>query len=441
MSKFLGEAMIEVLSDAARISTPDDEELRRAKEAERILRDRLDALSLDYVFVGSYARNTWLRGNLEIDVFVFFPKEVKKEEFERKIIDLGKKVLEKIELRYAEHPYVHGEVAGVNVDLVPCYRVESTDKIISAVDRTPFHNEWLKDRVKGKEQEIRVLKQFLKANNLYGAEYKVRGFSGYLCELLVVFYGSFVNLISEAVKWTRRTVIDVKRGKVTEGDSFFVIDPVDEKRNVAANLSLDNLAKFVHLSRKFLKNPSIDFFIQKRRIVDLEKLVSAMKKRSTEILVVEFEKPEIVEDNLYPQLDRAGRKIFEALKKEGFEPIRFDFFADKKCYLIFETGVKELSKITRKIGPIFEDEENVEKFLAKERIFEPFIENGRWWAFEVRRHTKPEEVVTDYIRERSQALGKNVGLKLSEGFSILKNEETIKPELIEKMSEFLGVRE
>ncbi len=439
MSKSL-DAMKEVLSEVIKIATPSEKEVEIARRAENLLRERLDALSVDYVFVGSYARNTWLRDNLEIDVFVFFQKELKKKELELGILELGNKVLDEIELRYAEHPYVHGKVAGVEVDLVPCYKVESAEKIISAVDRTPFHHEWLKDRVKGKENEIRILKQFLKANKIYGAEYKVRGFSGYLCELLIVFYESFLDCIREATSWTRRTVIDVKRKEVRRGDCFFVVDPVDENRNVAANLSIENLAKFVHLSRMFLRNPSIDFFVPKQRKTDPKDLIHAIKQRGTKILAIEFKKPKIVEDNLYPQLERAARKLFEALEREGFEPMRFTFFAGENCYLIFETAIKEISRITKKIGPIFEDEENVEKFLAKERAFEPFIENGRWWAFEFRKHTKPEDVVVDYIKERSNALGKNVGEKLLEGFRILEEEELLKPELIEKISEFLGVK-
>ncbi|MFN3383966.1 MAG: CCA tRNA nucleotidyltransferase [Archaeoglobaceae archaeon] len=440
MSKSL-DAIKEILSEVIKISTPSKEEVERARRAEKLLRERLDALSVDYVFVGSYARNTWLRDNLEIDVFVFFQKELRKEELEHRILELGKKVIDEIELRYAEHPYVHGKVLGVEVDLVPCYKVESAEKIISAVDRTPFHHEWLKDRVRGKEDEIRVLKQFLKANKIYGAEYKVRGFSGYLCELLIVFYGSFIDCIKGAKSWTRRTVIDIKNKEIRSGESFFVVDPVDEKRNVAANLSIDNLAKFVHSSRAFLRNPSIDFFVLKQRKTNTKALISAIKQRGTEIFAIEFERPKIVEDNLYPQLERAARKLFEALKREGFEPLGFTFLAGENCYLIFETAIKDISRITKKIGPIFEDEENVEKFLAKERAFEPFIENGRWWAFEFRKHTKPQDVVVDYIKERSNALGKNVGEKLAEGFRILREEELLKPELIEKISEFLGVKE
>ncbi|MEM4690414.1 MAG: CCA tRNA nucleotidyltransferase [Archaeoglobaceae archaeon] len=433
--------MNELLSEALKLAIPSEEEFEKAKRAEKELLEKLNSLALDYRLVGSYARNTWLRGNLEIDVFVLFPATIPKKELENQIIEIGKKIFEKFELRYAEHPYVHGELLGVEVDLVPCYRVESANKIISAVDRTPFHHEWLKERVKGKENDIRLLKLFLKANGLYGAEYKVRGFSGYLCELLIVFYGSFIECIKNARKWDRKTVIDPKKGETRKGEFFFVVDPVDEKRNVAANLSIDNLARFVHLSRLFFENPSIEFFIPKRKRISAGIILKAMELRSSEIFALEFEKPDIVEDNLYPQLERAGRKIFEMLKREDFMPLRFSYFAKDKCYLIFECQIKELSRITRKLGPIFEDHDNVKNFLSKQRVFEPFLEDGRWWAFDFRKHTRPEEAVSEFVVANYQALGKNVGLKLKEGFRILKGEELLSASIIEELAEFLGVRE
>ncbi len=432
--------MDEILREALKLAVPDEEEVQKARIAELELRKRLEPLNLDFIFVGSYARNTWLKGNLEIDVFVLFSPELSKKELEERIIQLGKQIFEKYELRYAEHPYVHGELLGVEFDLVPCYKVESAGRIISAVDRTPFHHEWLKEKVRGKENDIRLLKLFLKANSIYGAEYKVRGFSGYLCELLIVFYGSFLECLRNARSWTRRTVLDPKRGEVRKGDSFFVVDPVDEKRNVAANLSLDNLAKFVHLSRLFFEGPSLDFFTPKERRVSDNAIREAMNIRGTEIFALEFERPDIVEDNLYPQLERAGRKIYEMLKRDGFMPLRFTYFASERCYILFECQVKELSKITRKLGPEFEDYENTKNFISKDRPFEPFLENGRWWAFEFRKHTKPEEAVADFATSNYQALGKNVGLKIKEGFRILKGEELLSAPILDKLADFLGVR-
>lgn len=419
---------------------PSEEEVREAREAEKELRKRLDKLGVEYKFVGSYARNTWLKENLEIDVFILFPEDTPREELEKRGLEIGKSVLDEYEIRYAEHPYVHGKVKGVEVDIVPCYKLTSPENIKSAVDRTPFHHEWLKDKVKGMENDIRILKKFLKANGIYGAEYKVRGFSGYLCELLIVFYGSFRELVINAAKWTRKTVIDVPKGEVRKGENFFVVDPVDEKRNVAANLSLDNLAKFVHLCRTFIEKPSENFFFKKEiKIPSEEEMVAEIRKRKTAIFAVEFERPDIVEDNLYPQLERASRKIFEFLERESFLPLRYAYFAKSKCYLLFECQVRELSRIIRRMGPPFEEHDHVKRFLRKNKTYRPFIENGRWWAYNYRKFTKPDDAVRDYIIKNWHALGKNVGKILSQGFSILTGEELVKEELKQKLVEFLCI--
>jgi tRNA nucleotidyltransferase (CCA-adding enzyme) len=428
-----------VLERVLDLVTPDDEEIKRAKKAEEKLKERLENLGVEYKFVGSYARNTWLKGSLEIDVFLLFPEEMPREVLEREGLEIGKAVLDEYEIRYAEHPYVHGIVEGVEVDVVPCYKLKTAEKIKSAVDRTPFHHEWLKERVKGKEGDIRLLKGFLKANGIYGAEYKVRGFSGYLCELLIVFYGSFENLVKNAVKWTRRTVIDIGKGEVRRGKSFFVVDPVDEKRNVAANLSIDNLAKFVHLCNVFLENPSEKFFKEgKRSYPTFEELMQEMERRGTAIFGVEFERPDIIEDNLYPQLERASRKIAEFLERQNFMPLRHTFFAGSRCYLLFECQVRELSSIERRIGPPFEEYRHVKKFI-RDKKYRPFLENGRWWVYELRRYTKPEEAVEEYVSGNWHTLGKNVGEELSKGFKILKGKDLIRDELKEVLVEFLCV--
>jgi len=431
----------EVVERAIELVRPDEEEVERAKRAEKELKWRLDSLGVDYLFVGSYARNTWLKGSLEIDVFIPFPEDLSKDELRERGLEIGKAVLDSYEIRYAEHPYVHGVVEGVEVDIVPCYRLSEPGRIKSAVDRTPFHHEWLRERIRGKEDDVRLLKGFLKTNGIYGAEYKIRGFSGYLCELLVIFYGSFLEVVRNARKWTRRTVIDVAKGEVRKGEEFFVVDPVDEKRNVAANLSLDNLARFVHLCREFLENPSLDFFkIEPPKEVEPEKLRPIMEERGSAVFAVKFRKPDIVEDNLYPQLERASRKIFEFLEREKFMPLRFAYkAAGDFCYLLFECQIREISRVFRRMGPQFEDERNVRRFISRKRSYKPFIEDGRWWSFEMRKFTTPEDGVRAYISTHWHTLGKNVGESINEYFEIISGEGLLKEPVLAEICEMLGV--
>ena len=427
--------MIEkVIEEVLPLVVPSEEDVAKAREAELKLRKRLDEVlkkypELEYRFLGSYARGTWLKESLEIDVFILFPEDTPKEELERIGLEIGKAVVDEYELRYAAHPYVHGTVKGVEVDVVPCYKLKSAEKIKSAVDRTPFHHEWLKDRIKGKENDVRLLKKFLKVAGIYGAEYKVRGFSGYLCELLVVFYGSFLDVVKNATKWTRNTVIDIPNGKVyRKKGGFFVVDPVDPKRNVAANLSLDNLARFVERCRVFLENPSKNFFVEKEQALpDDEAIAEEIEARGTGLYAVVFSRPDVVDDNLYPQLEKACRKIDEFLRRENFMPLRSGCYAnDEFCCLIFETQVRELAKIRRHEGPPFEEEEHVKRFLMKDRKFRPFIEGGKYWVYVERKFWKAEDAIAELIRREWRSMGKNVGEMLKEGFDLLVGKDILK---------------
>lgn len=435
----------EVIEEALKEVIPDEKLVGKARKVEAIIRERIEPLikeyeGLEYRFLGSYARNTWLPESLEIDVFILFPEHYSFDELEKIGLEIGRKVVDEYELRYASHPYVHGWIDGLEVDVVPCYKLESPEKIRSAVDRTPFHHDWLKERIKGKENEVRLLKRFLKASNLYGAEYKVRGFSGYLCELLIIHYGSFKNLVENAVRWRRNMVIDVEKKEVRleKGlENIFVIDPVDRKRNVSANLSVDNLARFVEKCRLFVENPSIDFFRPEKISVDKETLKNELEDRF--VYAVVFEKPEIVEDNLYTQLEKAEKRIKQILEENDFDVLRSGRFAGSKCYLIFETSTGYLSKIKKHPGPFFENNQDAMRFLKKNTEYMTFFEGGRYFSYRVRKFRKPEEVILWAVKNEYRTMGKDVSEKIKDAEVISIRLWEIE-ELFEFLIRFLGVR-
>jgi tRNA nucleotidyltransferase (CCA-adding enzyme) len=82
----------------------------------------------------------------------------------------GVKILKKTEKRFAEHPYIRGDFKGYHVEIIPCYLVENGSKHISAVDRTPFHDSFVKKNLGNRQSEVRLLKQFMKGIGCYGAE-------------------------------------------------------------------------------------------------------------------------------------------------------------------------------------------------------------------------------------------------------------------------------
>jgi tRNA nucleotidyltransferase (CCA-adding enzyme) len=182
-----------------RISPTQAEEERTSKLVDGVVqatRDAIRGTALDHVIAGSFTRGTWMKDKKEFDIFIRFPVSTTREGLEKTGLELGKTIAGSLKGRpvvaYAEHPYVRISLKEYEVDVVPCYRVESALSIKSAVDRTPFHNEWLSRHFKPNlAPEARLLKQFCKGQGIYGSDARTQGFSGYLCELLVVYFKSF----------------------------------------------------------------------------------------------------------------------------------------------------------------------------------------------------------------------------------------------------------
>src|SRR5438094_723644 len=165
----------------------------------------------DKLFVaGSVAKGTHLTGT-EIDVFVACPPDLPRADLEERGLALGK-ILEKGTHRYAEHPYTRGWYGGFEVEIVPCYRITDATQRMSAVDRTPLHVDYVLGRVKeGQTDEIRLLKAWAEGIGVYGAEAKILGFSGYLCELLVLKNGTFRGVLEASLSWRPGIVLELDR--------------------------------------------------------------------------------------------------------------------------------------------------------------------------------------------------------------------------------------
>ncbi|HNQ55505.1 MAG TPA: CCA tRNA nucleotidyltransferase, partial [Methanothrix sp.] len=248
-------------------------------------------------------RGTWLAGDYDLDIFL----GVGVEDDLEKALELARRISPDHREKYAEHPYIQARIDGFEVDLVPCYLVDDAAHLRSAVDRTPFHNRYVKQRIAGLEDEVLLLKQFMKGSGVYGSELRVGGFSGYLAELLVLCYGSFAAVIEAASLWKPGLKLDLEgRGRVEQADPLVVVDPVDPGRNVAAALTLNRMLQFALAARTFMARPHIEFFFANPPAPLSDREIEAlMEERGTLPLLIEFAAPDVVEDVLYPQLRKA----------------------------------------------------------------------------------------------------------------------------------------
>jgi len=348
-------------------------------------------------FVGSVAKGTFL-SDPDLDIFLMFPNTVSRDELESIGLKTGEDVLHG-ERMYAEHPYTRGTFRGMEVDMVPCYALETTNKLLSAVDRTPFHTDYVLSNLSdGQKDDVRLLKAFMKGIGTYGAEPNTRGFSGYMCELLVIHYGSFENVIKAAAGWREGVTIAVgKRGPPMFGP-MIVYDPVDPKRNVASAVYIDTLALFIVACKAYLADPNIKFFFPVfRKPMNRLELRRVTKQHGSRLLTVKFNRPDANSDNIHSQIWKTQYALEKKLNTYSFNVLRAVHDLDKKIVIVFELERDELSKTFKHIGPPVWVRSS-ETFLNKWKDNEhgkPFIEEGQWTVVAERRHDTAAEMLED----------------------------------------------
>ena len=354
-------------------------------------------LNVKVRFVGSVAKGTFL-SDPDLDLFLLFPSDISREELENVGLKIGEEVLHG-ERMYAEHPYTRGVFEGMEVDMVPCYALENTDKLLSAVDRTPFHTDYVLSKLSEEQKDdVRLLKAFMKGVGTYGAEPNTRGFSGYMCELLVIHYGSFENVIKAAADWREGVTIAVeKRGPPMFGP-MVVHDPVDPKRNVASAVYIDTLALFIVACKSYLKEPTERFFFPvRRRQMNRLELRRRTKEHGSRLLTVMFERPDTNSDNIHSQIWKTQYALEKKLNAYSFNVLRAVHDLGKKIVIVFELERDELSKTFKHVGPpvwVRSSETFLNKWKDNEHG-QPFIEEGQWTVVAERRHDTAAEMLMD----------------------------------------------
>jgi len=204
--------------------------------------------------------------------------------------------------------------------------------------------------------EVRILKTFLKANGIYGAEIAKQGFSGYISEVLILEFGSFENLIKSISKIKENQIIG-KTSKIFD-TSIVIIDPIDSNRNLAAAISDENIGKFVLISRAFKERPSLGFFKNKNSRIS--------KKYWDNLLVVKFNFKIRSPDIIWGQIKRATSTLSTQLELGGFTVLRSKSHTDQEneAYLFFFLQSTKIGQIYQKNGPeFFRDESTKSSFL------------------------------------------------------------------------------
>ncbi|MEM3208729.1 MAG: CCA tRNA nucleotidyltransferase [Candidatus Micrarchaeaceae archaeon] len=297
---------------------------------------RIVAKDVEIEVVGSTAHGTNLRGDTDIDIFLLFKQGTKREEMVKNALSYARRIVrkgmhERYEIKYAEHPYarVYLDDYNIKADIVPAIRIKSIGEIATAVDRSPLHVEFINRNLSEKQKDdVRLLKYFLKVHGIYGAETKIGGFSGYLCELLIYHYGSLENALANLANMKLPLGLDPK-GKIEIKDpllfrkfntDFLVLDPVDPDRNVAAGVSKESLARLALIASMFIERPSIRAFYGKGfSEAEVSSLIKGfMERTGLHLYMLVVRVPDKSSEIIWPELRKVSEKIVSLSAQYGF---------------------------------------------------------------------------------------------------------------------------
>lgn len=357
------------------------------------IKSNLKKLNIDAeIFIGgSFAKGTVIKkGKYDIDIFIRYNKKYKNEE----LSNITKKALKNIPFLQ-----IHGSrdyfriTFGKNffIEVIPVRKINKPEEYENITDLSYFHVKYINKKIKSKKilDEIKIAKAFCYANNCYGAESYISGFSGYSLELLIYYYKGFFNFIKAISRIKKeKEIIDIekkfqnKKNALMDLNSsklnspIILIDPTYKQRNALAALSYSTYEKFKKICVEFLKNPSLSFFENKK--VDINKIKENAFKNKEEFILIETEtnkqEGDIAGSKLIKFYNHLEKEIsaFFIIKEKGFN------YNNKKSARYFFV-VKNKGEIISE-GPFLNDKKNISRF--KKRHKATFSKNNKIYSKE-----------------------------------------------------------
>lgn len=230
------------------------------------------------VFIGgSLAKKTIIKKkSYDIDTFVRFIED-------KDISDKLEKLLKGKAMRiHGSRDYFQVNKRNLVFEIIPVLKISKPEQAKNITDLSYFHVNYVLNNIKKKPNlagEIMLAKAFCHAQNVYGAESYIKGFSGYALELLVIHYKSFMNFLKATEKIdvnAKPIVIDPSKFYKNKEDVMnnlneaklvspvVFVDPTFKERNALAALSKETFSKFQKACKEFLKKPSLRFFEEKK---------------------------------------------------------------------------------------------------------------------------------------------------------------------------------
>ena len=428
---------------------PTEEEKGKVLEVSAKLLDFLndkcheDNIDAEAVLVGSVAKGTYLRGKSDIDIFMAFPLTTDIKDLKQIGLNLAHQCCNAFNSiayhQFASHPYVTTEIDGFEIDFVPCYKIDDGSQLKSAVDRTILHTKFVQANLsEAQKEEVLLLKRFMDMTGTYGSEFKVGGFAGYLCELLIIKYGSFENTLKEASEWKFSHVIDLKNYGTAENfkDPLICIDPTDENRNVGAALRIDKFSQFIQSARNYLNSKNKkEYFYPLNKSLDKNIILNEFKSRGSKVIAIKFDIPEIPLDTLHPQLKKTADSIKRILNKNDFLVFQVDYWTDEvnSAVILLELIVFKLNAIKIHQGPKIFYKQACDNFIDKFGLENCYVLDDFLVSNVEREFTTPQDFISHILSEKFISrikVGKNLSEPILNTYEILEVEKLANDEEI-----------
>lgn len=431
--------MSRVLERARKLSVPNRHEEEKTKKVADMLLGRVKAKASEHPEVvsvelgGSYAKGTWLRNQMDFDIFIKIKPETEGRRFEEIGREIGFASMKNLKprVRYSEHPYVEAEIGGLKVNVVPCYDVE-VGQWKSAADRSSFHTKFIQENFDGaKKNEVRLLKKFLKGVGIYGAEIAKEGFGGYAAEVLVHNYGTFLGVLQAASSFSQGQIVGSPTKKFET--PLVLIDPIDSNRNLGTAISAQNVARFILAARAFLKKESVLFFEGRKLVANPTNLKN--------IIVVKFNYKWRSPDIIWGQAKRGATSLAGQLELGGFEVIRKAAVADEEseAAMIFLLRLPQIEKFVIKNGPEIYRSADSENFVSKNshNIMTWVDDNARILSMQEREFSDAKRFLEHLLKKKIKQAGIPNGIipDIRRGFRVMRGDQTLSKSIKKALSE------
>lgn len=361
---------------------------------------------------GSVAKGTFLKNDYDVDLFVKFGLQYKNKD----ISGILEKILPVKAVRvHGSRDYFQIKKYGLFFEIVPVLNIKTSYDALNVTDMSPLHVGWVTEKTKKNPLlagEVRLAKHFCKSAKVYGAESYINGFSGHIIDILVIHYGSFMNLLKAASGWGPKVIIDTEKklkspleelGKDKTRGPLVIVDPVQHSRNAAAALSMEKFERFKKYAKKFLESPSKEFFEIKK--LDKKKIKNMQKKSygGSELFFLEITPIIGKKDVVGSKVLKVFNYFYKALAEKGFEIINCGWELQKKglVYFILKKG-KLSAKVNIKGPPIYK-KAHVGEFTRKHPA--TLTKKGFVFAVEKRKYREAKALLKDvadheYVRQK-----------------------------------------